>query len=291
MCCWISTLGTRQSTNCATCTLFMFLPVFRFMNEYAARRCLVQCESSHWVVLMCLYLFRGFFLSASFCGVFSCNENMVVSVWKSIFDASFCEFKTFYLDKAKNRVVWDNFKGCLRFKTMDNRFGYCHLIVLFTVSANRFVLLLNGLPGIIDWRVLLYKFYFVINFTLLCSTKRSVWKKNDKFDRKNIVYGLFFHLFCSQIFTLCASTKSIHFERDVIFSPNDTAQAAGKIVHFDPIEPIDNNDNNKETNYSDRHNDESSFDQNVENPWLEPLKHALYLVLNNKINKNSTSKR
>lgn len=75
-------------------------------------------------------------------------------------------------------------------------------------------------------------------------------------------------------------------ERDVIFTPNQTAQVAGKCLYYNPKEvtelEIDRNWNNRI--------DEYIVEQNQANRWLEPLKHSLYLMLNNKINSNSTKR-
>lgn len=72
-------------------------------------------------------------------------------------------------------------------------------------------------------------------------------------------------------------------ERDVIFTPNETAQVPGKVLYYHPngIDEIDGNDG-----YGDKILEHHSESQNDGFAWLKPLKHALYLVLNNKINAN-----
>lgn len=79
---------------------------------------------------------------------------------------------------------------------------------------------------------------------------------------------------------------TLNIERDVIFTPNQTIQVPGKTLFFDPNAvtalEIDRNRNNNIDDYI--------VEQNEENPWLEPLKHALYLMLNNKINSISSKR-
>lgn len=75
-------------------------------------------------------------------------------------------------------------------------------------------------------------------------------------------------------------------ERDVIFTPNQTTQVAGKTLYYNPKEmtelEIDRNRNNRI--------DEYIVEQNQANRWLEPLKHSLYVMLNDEINSNSTKR-
>lgn len=78
-------------------------------------------------------------------------------------------------------------------------------------------------------------------------------------------------------------------ERDVIFTPNETAQVAGKIVYYNANDIdgiIDGNDA-----YGDKILEQHSAEPYADSlAWLKPLKHALYLVLNNKINENSSKR-
>lgn len=74
-------------------------------------------------------------------------------------------------------------------------------------------------------------------------------------------------------------------ERDVIFTPNQITQVAGKTLYYNPgeVTEIDRNRHNNNI-------DDYIVEQNVENRWLEPLKHSLYLMLNNKINSNASTR-
>lgn len=82
------------------------------------------------------------------------------------------------------------------------------------------------------------------------------------------------------------SIQTLNIERDVIFTPNQTIQVPGKTLYFNPNEvtelEVDRNRNNKIDDYI--------TEQNEENRWLEPLKYSLYLMLNNKINANSSNR-
>lgn len=79
--------------------------------------------------------------------------------------------------------------------------------------------------------------------------------------------------------------QMLNIERDVIFTPNQTTQVPGKTLYYNPNEmtelEIDRNRN---------HIDDYVVEQNVQNRWLEPLKHSLYLMLNNKINLNASNR-
>lgn len=79
-------------------------------------------------------------------------------------------------------------------------------------------------------------------------------------------------------------SRTMEIERDVIFTPNETAQVAGKIVFYNSndISEIGSHDG-----YGDKIHE---TEQNERFAWLKPLKHALYLVLNNKINTSSTKR-
>lgn len=77
-------------------------------------------------------------------------------------------------------------------------------------------------------------------------------------------------------------------ERDVIFTPNETAQVAGKIVYYNAndIDEIDGNDE-----YGDKILEHHGAELYADGfAWVKPLKHALYLVLNNKVNENSAKR-
>lgn len=109
-----------------------------------------------------------------------------------------------------------------------------------------------------------------------------------------------------------ASAAAANIDRDIVLTPNETIQLPGKILYFDPSDSIapdttsigrSSNDyigNGRQLNMNDDGgdgDDESSaenFDDNNSEsnyvPWLEPLKHALYLVLNHKINGNSNKR-
>lgn len=84
-----------------------------------------------------------------------------------------------------------------------------------------------------------------------------------------------------------AKIQALNIERDVIFTPNQTIQVPGKTLYYNPGEvtelDIDRNRNNKIDDYI-------TEQQHEENRWLEPLKHSLYLMLNNKINANSSKR-
>lgn len=71
-------------------------------------------------------------------------------------------------------------------------------------------------------------------------------------------------------------------ERDVIFTPNQTIQVPGKTLYYNPSDATELEVYRKRNNKIDDYITE----QNEENRWLEPLKHSLYLMLNNKVNVN-----
>ncbi|KAJ6635511.1 hypothetical protein Bhyg_14097 [Pseudolycoriella hygida] len=75
--------------------------------------------------------------------------------------------------------------------------------------------------------------------------------------------------------TQCAS----YYGRDIILTPNKTLQYHGKVVYFKPID--------KENAPKQRSIKETVPTSQV--LWEEPLKHATYLVLNNKIDGNDNS--
>lgn len=83
------------------------------------------------------------------------------------------------------------------------------------------------------------------------------------------------------------STTAMDIERDVILSPNQTDQIPGKVLYYDPNEfnGIDFNDKRLDKTLEYR-----ILEQNEDYAWLKPLKYALYLVLNDKINLNSNKR-
>lgn len=87
------------------------------------------------------------------------------------------------------------------------------------------------------------------------------------------------------MFSCLTEIHALNIERDVIFTRNQTIQVPGKTLYYNPNEvtELDRNRNNKIDDYI-------SEQQNEENRWLEPLKHSLYLMLNNKIHANSSKR-
>lgn len=88
------------------------------------------------------------------------------------------------------------------------------------------------------------------------------------------------------MFVVNVRSQNANIDRDIVFTPNVTVQLPGKVMYFDP--------NEFETITRELHLDDDSDDEDDESdnhnehvPWLEPLKHALYLVLNQKVNGNS----
>lgn len=76
-------------------------------------------------------------------------------------------------------------------------------------------------------------------------------------------------------------------ERDVIFTPNQTIQVPGKMLYFEMAELELNRNRNSNNN---NNIDEYIVEQTLHKQWLQPLKHSLYLMLNNKINSNSSNR-
>lgn len=75
----------------------------------------------------------------------------------------------------------------------------------------------------------------------------------------------------------------MNIEKDVILTPNQTIQVPGKMLYYDP--------NGVTALETDRNRiDVYAVEQNEENRWLEPLKHSLFLMLNNKINGNANNR-
>lgn len=74
-------------------------------------------------------------------------------------------------------------------------------------------------------------------------------------------------------------------ERDVIFTPNQTIQVPGKMLYFEMAELELNRNRNSNNNI-----DDYIVEQTLHKQWLQPLKHSLYLMLNNKINSNSNNR-
>lgn len=78
--------------------------------------------------------------------------------------------------------------------------------------------------------------------------------------------------------------QMLNIERDVIFTPNQTTQVPGKTLYYNPNEAAELEINRNRNNI-----DDYVAEQNEQNRWLEPLKHSLYLMLNNKINPNASN--
>lgn len=75
-------------------------------------------------------------------------------------------------------------------------------------------------------------------------------------------------------------------ERDVIYTPNQAIQVPGKMLYFEMAElELSHNRNSNSNNI-----DDYIIEQTLHRPWLQPLKHSLYLMLNNKINLNSSKR-
>lgn len=100
-----------------------------------------------------------------------------------------------------------------------------------------------------------------------------------------------------------ASAAAANIDRDIVLTPNETIQLPGKILYFDPTDLIApettsigsiGNGRQLNTNDDDDESSAENFDDNNGEsnyvPWLEPLKHALYLVLNHRINGNSNKR-
>lgn len=91
-----------------------------------------------------------------------------------------------------------------------------------------------------------------------------------------------------------------------MLTPNETVQNPGKVIYFDPNEVVllnrntpniyQNSENPNEEFYNNQNNDNDNNDDSNLNrndeiiPWEVPLKHAIYLVLNNKIDGNSNKR-
>lgn len=70
-----------------------------------------------------------------------------------------------------------------------------------------------------------------------------------------------------------------HTDRDIILTPNRTQHHVGKIIYFKPIDKGSPKQRSLKDNV-----------HSIQVPWEEPLKHATYLVLNNKIDGNGDSR-
>lgn len=82
-------------------------------------------------------------------------------------------------------------------------------------------------------------------------------------------------------------------ERDVIFTPNRTFQVPGKMLYFEMTELVLNRNRNTNKNANSTANnkiDDYIIEQTMHKQWLQPLKHSLYLMLNNKITTNSSKR-
>lgn len=73
-----------------------------------------------------------------------------------------------------------------------------------------------------------------------------------------------------------------HNDRDIILTPNKTQQHYGKIIYFKPIDDVES--------ISKQRSIKENVPHTTQVPWEEPLKHATYLVLNNKIDGNDNSR-
>lgn len=81
-----------------------------------------------------------------------------------------------------------------------------------------------------------------------------------------------------------------HSDRDILISPNRTLQHAGKTVYFQPTSTARTQRSHEPLVVGGTSKDATSDQQSVPTspssstvPWEEPLKHAIYLVLNNKV--------
>lgn len=83
-----------------------------------------------------------------------------------------------------------------------------------------------------------------------------------------------------------------HIDRDIILTPNRTQQYAGKILYFSPIDIDTDMAQQKTVKVKENQtttNDPSQF--TIAAPWEQPLKHAIYLVLNNKVDDGNFNSR
>lgn len=78
----------------------------------------------------------------------------------------------------------------------------------------------------------------------------------------------------------CCAAKAAQIDRDIIFVPNEVQQVPGKAMLYESkpnaFEQFRNRVWNNSVDYIDEENDEPL--------WLDPLKHALFLMLSNKVN-------
>lgn len=78
-------------------------------------------------------------------------------------------------------------------------------------------------------------------------------------------------------------------ERDVIFTPNQTIQVPGKMLYFEMTE-LESNRNSNSNGNGNNNIDDYIIEQTLHKQWLQPLKHSLYVMLNNKITANSSKR-
>lgn len=76
-----------------------------------------------------------------------------------------------------------------------------------------------------------------------------------------------------------------------MLSPNKTHQQTGKVIYFSPTESTVTSSTINDAAAEARHstpitNNQLLHQKPVVVPWEEPLKHAIYLVLNNKVDGN-----
>lgn len=87
---------------------------------------------------------------------------------------------------------------------------------------------------------------------------------------------------------------SAHTDRDILITPNRTLQHAGKTVYFQPTttstgrtsrshEPLVATASKDASGSTISDQQPTSLSPSASVPWEEPLKHAIYLVLNNKV--------
>lgn len=79
-------------------------------------------------------------------------------------------------------------------------------------------------------------------------------------------------------------------DRDILLSPNKTHQHIGKIIYFSPKAVAKAAVNDVEDSTPSTTENQYKLHQEMVVPWEEPLKHAIYLVLNNKVDDNQNTR-
>lgn len=79
--------------------------------------------------------------------------------------------------------------------------------------------------------------------------------------------------------------QNVNIDRDIVFTPNATVKLPGKMIYFEPNEFAALT---RELHLDDDSDEYYDGDEHVS--WLEPLKHALYLVLNQKVSGKSNGR-